>query len=64
MIDDLRTRMVSASDSQQYELAAQLRDDIAALESVLAKSAMVFTDNTDADVFGIADDELVADVGA
>lgn len=62
MIDDLRTRMVSASDSQQYELAAQLRDDIAALESVLAKSAMVFTDNTDADVFGIADDELVAAV--
>lgn len=62
MVDELRQRMSVASEQMQYELAAQLRDDIAALESVLAKSAVVFTDNTDADVFGIADDELVAAV--
>lgn len=58
----LRQKMTAASDSQQYELAAQYRDDVAALETVLAKSTVVFSDQTDADVFGIADDELAAAV--
>jgi len=59
-IEALRARMFAASESEQYELAAQLRDGVDALETVLEKSTIVFTDQTDADVFGIADDELAA----
>ena len=58
----LRKRMLEASETQQYELAAALRDDVAALETVLEKSTVVFTDQTDADLFGIAHDELAAAV--
>ncbi|MSZ39507.1 MAG: excinuclease ABC subunit UvrC, partial [Actinobacteria bacterium] len=58
----LRQKMQAASDSQQYELAAQYRDDVEALETVLEKSTVVFSDQTDADVFGIADDQLAAAV--
>lgn len=58
----LRQRMLEASENQQYELAAQLRDDVAALETVLEKSTIVFTDQTDADLFAIAEDELAAAV--
>jgi excinuclease ABC subunit C len=54
--------MSAASDDQQYELAAHLRDSAEALETVLEKSSIVFTDQTDADVFGICDDELAAAV--
>ena len=61
-IESLRARMMEASGTQQYELAASLRDDVTALETVLEKSTVVFTDQTDADLFGIADDELTAAV--
>lgn len=61
-VAELRKRMQVASESQQYELAAQYRDDVEALETVLEKSAVVFSDQTDADLFGIADDELAAAV--
>lgn len=61
-VDALRKRMLEASEEQQYELAAQLRDSADALETVLEKSSVVFTDQTDADVFGICDDELAAAV--
>ena len=58
----LRKRMEVASEEQQYELAAKLRDQVSALETVLEKSTVVFSDQTDADLFGIADDELAAAV--
>jgi len=61
-IESLKKRMNDASENQQYELAGSLRDDVSALEAVLEKSTVVFTDNTDADLFGIADDELTAAV--
>jgi excinuclease ABC subunit C len=61
-IDSLREKMLQASNTEQYELAAKLRDDVEALETVLEKSTVVFTDHTDADLFGIADDELTAAV--
>lgn len=61
-VAQLRKKMQTASDAQQYELAAQYRDDVEALETVLEKSAVVFSDQTDADLFGIADDELAAAV--
>ena len=62
IVSGLKTRMMAASENQQYELAAQLRDDVVALEKVLEKSTIVFTDQTDADLFGIAHDELAAAV--
>jgi excinuclease ABC subunit C len=54
--------MERASDAQNYELAARLRDNIGALETVLEKSTVVFSDLTDADLFGVAHDELAAAV--
>ena len=61
-VETLRARMLNASDENNFELAAKLRDNIYALETVLEKSTVVFTDQTDADLFGIADDELAAAV--
>ena len=58
----LKGRMQAAADSEQFELAARLRDDIAALESVLAKSSVVLEESVDADVIGIAEDDLQAGV--
>jgi excinuclease ABC subunit C len=61
-IDDLKRRMFEASENEQYELAASLRDSADALDAVLEKSTVVFTDHTDADVFALADDDLAAAV--
>jgi len=61
-VESLRARMLAASDESNFELAAKLRDNIIALDTVLEKSTVVFTDQTDADLFGIADDELAAAV--
>ena len=58
----LQDRMEKASEAQNYELAARLRDNIGALETVLEKSTVVFSDLTDADLFGVAHDELAAAV--
>jgi excinuclease ABC subunit C len=54
--------MRQASAAQEYETAARLRDDLRALERALEKQAVVFGDATDADVVGLADDELEAAV--
>ena len=54
----LERQMKAASDELEFERAARLRDDIGALQRVLEKSAVVFGDGTDADVFALADDEL------
>lgn len=61
-IESLKARMLVASEEQHYERAAKLRDNIEALEAVLEKSTVVFNDQTDADLFAIADDELAAAV--
>ena len=61
-IDLLHARMEKASAAQNYELAGRLRDNIGALETVMEKSTVVFSDLTDADVFGVAHDELAAAV--
>ncbi len=57
-VKELRERMHRASEDQNYELAANLRDDVAALEKVLEKSTVVLSDQTDADLIGIARDDL------
>src|SRR6188768_1331067 len=52
----LERQMRAASDAQEYELAARLRDDLGALHKALEKNAVVLADRTDADVFALADD--------
>jgi len=61
-LDVLREKMLLASTNENFELAARLRDNIEALETVLEKSTIVFSDLTDADLFGIAHDELAATI--
>ena len=58
----IEREMKQASAAQEYETAARLRDDLRALERALEKQAVVFGDATDADVVGLADDELEAAV--
>ncbi|SNC59461.1 Excinuclease ABC subunit C [Kytococcus aerolatus] len=62
MLRGLRRRMEQAAQELDFESAARLRDDIAALEKVMEKSAVVFDESVDADVLGVADDELEAAV--
>ena len=54
----LRAQMVAASDELDFERAARLRDDVAALERALEKNAVVLSDGTDADVVAVAEDPL------
>jgi excinuclease ABC subunit C len=58
----LEREMREASDSQEYERAARLRDDIGALNRAMEKQAVVLGDGTDADVVAFAQDELEAAV--
>lgn len=50
--------MKAAAAELDFESAAKLRDDIAALQQALEKNAIVFGDGTDADVIGLAEDPL------
>lgn len=59
---DLTKRMLAASAAMDYEAAAKYRDKLAAIEAVLGKSALVLPADEDADLFGIAEDELSAAV--
>ncbi len=54
--------MTAAANELDYERAARLRDDLRALERALEKNAVVLADGTDADVIGLAEDELEAAV--
>ena len=54
----IQKRMREASEAQEYELAARLRDDLGALNRVLEKQTVVLGDGTDADVFGFEIDPL------
>ncbi|MEV8251566.1 excinuclease ABC subunit UvrC [Microbacterium sp. NPDC076768] len=59
---DLTARMLAASAAMDYEAAAKYRDKLSAIEAVLGKSALVLPSDEDADLFGIAEDELAATV--
>ncbi len=59
---DLTKRMLAASAAMDYEAAAKYRDKLGAIEAVLGKSALVLPADEDADLFGIAEDELSAAV--
>ena len=61
-IKKLNTDMRHASDAEEYEKAARLRDDIKALDRALEKQAVVLGDGTDCDVIALAEDPLEAAV--
>ncbi len=54
----VRSNMYAASEAQEYERAARLRDDLGAMEKALEKQAVVFGDGTSADVIALAEDPL------
>ena len=58
----LTAEMKAASDAEEYEKAARLRDDVKALERALEKQAVVLGDGTDCDVIALAEDPLEAAV--
>jgi excinuclease ABC subunit C len=59
---DVARKMKEAAAAMDYEAAAKFRDQLAALETALSKSTIVLAEDVDADVFGIAHDELAAAV--
>ena len=59
---ELDERMRLAAADLDFERAARLRDDAAALRRVVERNAVVLPDATDADVFALARDELTAAV--
>jgi excinuclease ABC subunit C len=58
----LTARMKESAAAMDYESAALYRDKLQAIDAVLNKSALVLSSDTDADLFGIAEDELSAAV--
>ncbi|WP_109508586.1 excinuclease ABC subunit UvrC [Nocardioides speluncae] len=54
----IQKEMYAASDALEFERAARLRDDLAALDKALEKQAVVLGDGTDTDVIALAEDPL------
>lgn len=61
-INKLEKQMADAVARLDYEHAARLRDDITALRKVFERNAVVLSEDTDADVFALHEDELEAAV--
>jgi excinuclease ABC subunit C len=62
MMKRLEKEMNAASADLEFERAARLRDDLAAMRRAMEKQAVVLGDGTDADVVAFAHDELEAAV--
>jgi excinuclease ABC subunit C len=62
LVRRLEREMKQASEALEYERAARLRDDLAALRRAMEKQAVVLPDGTDADVVAFAEDALEAAV--
>jgi excinuclease ABC subunit C len=54
----IEREMYAASERQDYEKAARLRDDLGAMNRALEKQAVVLGDGSDADVIALAEDPL------
>ncbi|MGW6194907.1 excinuclease ABC subunit UvrC [Kribbella sp. NPDC055110] len=54
----LQKEMQAAAAELEYERAAKIRDDLAALDKALAKNAVVLGDGTDTDVIALSEDPL------
>lgn len=63
-VAQLTRDMKAASAELEFEQAARLRDEIQMLSTVMQQNAVVFDQDVDADVFGMASDELEASVHA
>jgi excinuclease ABC subunit C len=61
-VGEVSKKMKAASAEQDYESAARFRDQLGALTTALSKNTVVLSDDVDADIFGIAHDELAAAV--
>ena len=61
-IKKLDKQMRDASEAQEYEAAARYRDQLGAMQAAMAKTSVVLDEDVDADLFGIAHDELAAAV--
>ncbi|WP_030014342.1 excinuclease ABC subunit UvrC [Curtobacterium sp. S6] len=59
-IKRLTSDMESAAENMEFERAARLRDDIAALRKAFERNAVVLSDSVDADLFAFHEDELEA----
>ena len=57
-IKRIERQMYEASDAQDFERAARLRDDLGAMQRALEKQAVVLGDGADADVIALAEDPL------
>jgi len=62
MVKRLEREMAEASERLEFERAARLRDDLAALRRAMEKQSVVLGDGTDADVVAFAEDPLEAAV--
>jgi excinuclease ABC subunit C len=62
LVRRLDRQMREASAALEFELAARLRDDLAAVRRAMEKQTVVLGDGTDADVVAFADDALEAAV--
>ena len=62
MVRRLEREMTAAAEALEFERAARLRDDQAALKRALEKQAVVLGDGTDADVVAFAQDDLEVSV--
>lgn len=54
----IEQEMFAASEALDFERAARLRDDLAAMQKALEKQAVVLGDGADADVIALAEDPL------
>ncbi|MGA7203602.1 MAG: excinuclease ABC subunit UvrC [Specibacter sp.] len=61
-IGKLEKQMAEAVAELDYEQAARLRDDIIALRKVFERNAVVLTEDTNADIFAVEQDDLEAAV--
>lgn len=57
-IKRIEQEMYAASEAEDYERAARLRDDLGAMQKALEKQAVVLGDGADADVIALAEDPL------
>ena len=58
----VRADMERAAEDLDFERAASYRDQLGAMDKAMEKQAVVFSDNTDADVIAVESDELEAAV--
>ena len=57
LADDLRKDMESAAESLDFELAAKIRDQLAAVDSMLQRQKVLSTEGGDQDVIAVVKDE-------